>query len=291
MKVFISADIEGCCGVFSNIETHKNEAVYAPFAKQMTKEVLAVCEAAHEAGADEIVVKDGHGDASNIDPLQMPSYVTLIRGKSGHPYNMMFGLDPTFDAVLYVGYHAAAGCPEFAVSHTSTGNSLYITLNGKRMSEFMLNSFTAASLGVPVAFISGDEAICAAAKELVPEISLLVYLSQKPRVDTLKELADITGMSRARLALALQKLSMKEFIQTGEQADVVLLAAAEPVLAELGTARKDYEMAKYAGFSEEEMIQYAFLSNRIKENICRVLKKEDMQVTARKKKKSKVPRV
>ena len=109
MKVFISADIEGCCGVFSNIETHKNEAVYAPFAKQMTKEVLAVCEAAHEAGADEIVVKDGHGDASNIDPLQMPSYVTLIRGKSGHPYNMMFGLDPTFDAVLYVGYHAAAG--------------------------------------------------------------------------------------------------------------------------------------------------------------------------------------
>ena len=164
MKVFISADIEGCCGVFSNIETHKNEAVYAPFAKQMTKEVLAVCEAAHEAGADEIVVKDGHGDASNIDPLQMPSYVTLIRGKSGHPYNMMFGLDPTFDAVLYVGYHAAAGCPEFAVSHTSTGNSLYITLNGKRMSEFMLNSFTAASLGVPVAFISGDEAICAAAR-------------------------------------------------------------------------------------------------------------------------------
>ena len=125
----------------------------------------------------------------------------------------------------------------------------------------------------------------------LPEISLLVYLSQKPRVDTLKELADITGMSRARLALALQKLSMKEFIQTGEQADVVLLAAAEPVLAELGTARKDYEMAKYAGFSEEEMIQYAFLSNRIKENICRVLKKEDMQVTARKKKKPKAPRV
>ena len=39
------------------------------------------------------------------------------------------------------------------------------------MSEFMLNSFTAASLGVPVAFISGDEAICAAAKELVPEIA------------------------------------------------------------------------------------------------------------------------
>ena len=198
MKVFISADIEGCCGVFSNIETHKNEAVYAPFAKQMTKEVLAVCEAAHEAGADEIVVKDGHGDASNIDPLQMPSYVTLIRGKSGHPYNMMFGLDPTFDAVLYVGYHAAAGCPEFAVSHTSTGNSLYITLNGKRMSEFMLNSFTAASLGVPVAFISGDEAICAAAKELVPEIRPSAESGTQPSAARRKRSWKSSGSRRRR---------------------------------------------------------------------------------------------
>ena len=81
-------------------------------------------------------------------------------------------------------------------------------------------------------------------------------------------------------------------MQTGWNENRALLrgtAAAEPVLAELGTARKDYEMAKYAGFSEEEMIQYAFLSNRIKENICRVLKKEDMQVTARKRKSRKPP--
>ena len=41
----------------------------------------------------QVVVRDGHGDASNIDPLRMPDYVTLIRGKSGHPYNMMYGID------------------------------------------------------------------------------------------------------------------------------------------------------------------------------------------------------
>ena len=69
MKLFISADIEGCAGVALAYETHKNEAAYGEFAKQMTKEVVAVCEAAHEAGADEIVVKDGHGDATNIDPV------------------------------------------------------------------------------------------------------------------------------------------------------------------------------------------------------------------------------
>ena len=140
MKLFISADIEGCAGVALAYETHKNEAAYGEFAKQMTKEVVAACEAAREAGADEIVVKDGHGDATNIDPLCMPDYVTLIRGKSGHPYNMMSGLDDSFDGVMYIGYHAPAGNPGFAISHTSTGNSLYIRLNGSCMSEFMLNS-------------------------------------------------------------------------------------------------------------------------------------------------------
>ena len=92
MKLFISADIEGCAGVALTDETHKKESVYQRFAEEMTEEVVAACEAAHEAGADEIVVKDGHGDASNIDPLKMPEYVTLIRGKSGHPYNMMYGI-------------------------------------------------------------------------------------------------------------------------------------------------------------------------------------------------------
>ena len=112
MKLFISADIEGCAGVALTDETHKKESVYQRFAEEMTEEVVAACEAAHEAGADEIVVKDGHGDASNIDPLKMPEYVTLIRGKSGHPYNMMYGIDDSYDGVLYLGYHAPAGDPK-----------------------------------------------------------------------------------------------------------------------------------------------------------------------------------
>ena len=171
MKLFISADIEGCAGVALTDETHKKESVYQRFAEEMTEEVVAACEAAHEAGADEIVVKDGHGDASNIDPLKMPEYVTLIRGKSGHPYNMMYGIDDSYDGVLYLGYHAPAGDPNFSISHTSTGNSLYIHLNGKVMSECMLNSYTAASHHVPVLFLSGDEEICRQAKELIPGIT------------------------------------------------------------------------------------------------------------------------
>ncbi|MFA7118426.1 MAG: M55 family metallopeptidase, partial [Sphaerochaetaceae bacterium] len=94
--------------------------------------------------------------------------------KSGHPYNMMWGLDDSFDGVLYIGYHAPAGDPNFTLSHTSTGNSLYLRLNGSSMSEFLLNSYTAASLDVPVLFISGDERICTLAKDLVPGITTVV---------------------------------------------------------------------------------------------------------------------
>ena len=171
MKLFISADIEGCSGTTLSAETHKEEACYRQFADRMTEEVRTVCLAALEAGADEIVVKDGHGDATNIDFMRMPKGVKLIRGKSGHPYNMMFGLDVTFDGVLFVGYHSPAGSSESPLSHTSTGASNFITLNGKVMSEFMLNTYTAAMLGVPVLFLSGDQGICDQAKEMIPAIT------------------------------------------------------------------------------------------------------------------------
>ncbi|MFR4439779.1 MAG: glycosyltransferase [Hungatella sp.] len=106
------------------------------------------------------------------------------------------------------------------------------------------------------------------------ELSLLTYLNLNPQINTLKELADITNMSRSRLALALQKLTMKELIKMEDQTKAILLPAAQPVLEDLGTVQKDYDTARYAGFSEEEMIQYAYFSNRIKENIQYVLKRK-----------------
>ena len=57
MKIFISADIEGCAGLSFTDETHKNESVYQRYAEEMTYEVVAVCEAAHAAGATAIVVR------------------------------------------------------------------------------------------------------------------------------------------------------------------------------------------------------------------------------------------
>ena len=84
-------------------------------------------------------------------------------------------------------------------------------------------------------------------------------------------------MSRSRLALALKKLTLKELIRTEDQVNAVLLAAAEPILMDLGRAQQDFELARFAGFQEEELIQYAYFSNRIKKNIQHVLKKEGVK--------------
>lgn len=111
------------------------------------------------------------------------------------------------------------------------------------------------------------------------ETTLLLYLSQKPQVKTLKELSDIVSMSRSRLALTLQKFIVKELIQVEEQVNISLLPGAEPVLADLAAAQRDYDEARFAGFGEEELIQYAYLSNRIKENIKNVLQRENVKVT------------
>lgn len=170
MKIFISADIEGVAGSTFKEECRMGNEEYKEFAKQMTREVLAACQGAFEAGASEILVKDGHGQANNIDFFQMPEGVRLIRGKSGDPYNMMYGLDDSFHAVIFIGYHAGAGSSGSPLSHTSTGATNYIRINGLEASEFLINSYTAETNGVPVVFLSGDEEICRQAREINPNI-------------------------------------------------------------------------------------------------------------------------
>ena len=52
MKVFLSADMEGTCGVVSWPETERTTPFdYSPAQKQMTRVVAAACQGALSAGA------------------------------------------------------------------------------------------------------------------------------------------------------------------------------------------------------------------------------------------------
>lgn len=157
VKVYISADLEGITGVSKWEETHKGTADYERYREQMTKEVVAACKGAVEAGADTILVKDAHEDGKNLIHSMLPKEVKVISGWSNHPYNMLEGLDDSFDAVLFIGYHSGASSNGTPLAHTLDPDKIReIYINGERADEFLINAYTAYMLGVPVVAVTGD---------------------------------------------------------------------------------------------------------------------------------------
>lgn len=173
MKVFLSADMEGTCGIVAWPETERSTPMdYTPYQRQMTREVAAACRGALKGGAELVMVKDAHDSARNIDPAQLPRGIQIHRSWSGDPLSMMTGLDrDAYGAVFFTGYHAWAGSPGNPLSHTMNGRNDHVTLNGAPCSEFLINAYTAGYYGVPVALLTGDRALCDAARELIPAIT------------------------------------------------------------------------------------------------------------------------
>lgn len=176
MKLYLSADIEGVACVAAASETDLAQVgESAPFRAQMTAEVQAACDGAFAAGASEVVVKDAHGSGRNIDPHRLTApagcALQLIRGWSGHPLGMVQELDASFAGLLCVGFHSAAGSDGSPLAHTVSGRLLArVLLNGEPASEFRLHALAAAELGVPVRFVSGDQALCEEAQAAVDGI-------------------------------------------------------------------------------------------------------------------------
>lgn len=171
-KLFISADIEGTAGIVNWNETERTMPhEYDYFANQMTREVSAACEGAHDAGVEQIVVKDAHDSARNLNPAKLPEYANIFRGWSRHPYSMMTGLDSTFEGVVFTGYHSAAQMTGNPLSHTMNTQNNYVKINGQLAPELMINSLTASSLGVPVYCVCGDRGLCEWLNGINPNIA------------------------------------------------------------------------------------------------------------------------
>ena len=159
MKVYISVDIEGVAGITHWNEADRTHPDYPEFREQMTREAVAAIEGAEAAGATEIWVKDAHDSGRNLITSQLPAGINLIRSWAGHPLCMVQELDGTFDAVLMIGYHSAAGSEANALAHTLSLMPALIKINGTVASEFRIHALASAMLGVPTVFVSGDEGL------------------------------------------------------------------------------------------------------------------------------------
>ncbi len=177
IKVFISVDMEGIAGVVSGRECSSSGPDYEYFRRLMTEEASAAVQGALDAGAVEVVVRDGHGAKTNILPGLLHKKARLMRGVTPHPENMMLGIDESFDAVVFIGYHAKAGTDGGVVAHTSSGNVIDLSINGVSLPEAGYNALIAGLHEVPVVFLSGDDWICRQAQDLFDGVA--VYETKK----------------------------------------------------------------------------------------------------------------
>lgn len=234
-KLFLSCDIEGTCGIANWQETNTNNEYSPYFLKQMSNEVSSACNGAIKAGFGDIVVKDAHDSARNIYPDMLPLEAKIIRDWTKHPYCMMAGIDETFDAAAFTGYHSAAGTNGNPLAHTMNLSVAKVTINGMVASEFVMNAYTAAYVGVPTVFLSGDEALCESAKVLVPEITTVAVSS---------------GMYGGSKSMHPQKACelIKEKIAEALSKDVSKCLIKLPEKFEVTVSHKDYLKAYKASF-------------------------------------------
>ena len=168
-KIYISVDMEGISGVVGDDQTSAGGAEYNRSRKLMAEDANAAIRGAFEGGATEVVVNDSHGSQRNLLPEDLDPRARLI-SHSFKRHGMVEGLDETFDAVLFVGYHAKADSPRGLFAHTGSGVVKDVQVNGKSAGEGGLNTLMAQWFGVPVVLITGDDVAVEQQKEWTPGI-------------------------------------------------------------------------------------------------------------------------
>lgn len=168
MRVLISADMEGTCGVSSWVHVQAPEVTsadqpastteYERFRKQMTAEVNAAIEGAFAGGASAVIVNDSHDGQRNIliEELNLIHGAQYISG-ADKLYGMMQGIDQDIDAVIYTGYHAKAGTVGAPLAHTWNGWVHDVRLNGVSTGEFGINAAIAGAFDARVIMVAGDD--------------------------------------------------------------------------------------------------------------------------------------
>ena len=167
-KIFISVDMEGITGVVQPAQLAPTGFEYSRAREWMTGEAKAAIEGARAGGATGFVLADSHGNAQNLLIDQLPDQVRIVRGFP-RPLSMMQGIDESFAAAIFIGYHASEMTPDSVRGHTfSSAKLLGVTLNGVEMSEGMFNAAIAGHFGVPVVFVSGDRKAVEQVQKIAP---------------------------------------------------------------------------------------------------------------------------
>jgi D-amino peptidase len=177
-KVFISVDMEGITGVVQPAQLGPTGFEYGRAREWMTAEARAAIEGARAAGATTFVLGDSHGNAQSLLIDQLPDDVRVVRGFP-RPLSMMQGIDASFGAAVFIGYHASEMTVDAVRGHTfSSAKLLGVSLNGTEVSEGLFNAAIAAHFGVPVVFVSGDRKTIEQMRSAIPALTGAIVKEQ-----------------------------------------------------------------------------------------------------------------
>jgi D-amino peptidase len=137
----------------------------------MSLEVRAAIDGAREAGVTHVLVNDSHSSMRNVEWDELPSDARMIYGNR-KPFSMSEGIDESFGAAFFTGYHAAVGVANGTLGHTYSPETLYnVRVNGIACSEALLNAGVLGTYGVGVALVTGDRATVEDAQRHFPGVT------------------------------------------------------------------------------------------------------------------------
>jgi D-amino peptidase len=171
VRVHVISDLEGVAGISKWEQTGAGEPLFEEARRLYTEEINAAVRGARAAGATEIVVMDCHGAGkgytfNNLLPELLDAGCDFVVQEEWTGYTDF--LEQGCDAALFVGMHARAGTPDGVLNHTVSGREWQnLWFNEVPVGETGINAALCGTWGCPVLLVTGDDATCREAKELL----------------------------------------------------------------------------------------------------------------------------
>lgn len=168
MKIYIFVDMEGISGISGGGYVSEDHRLYQTGRKFYTWDINACVKGCIEAGAESVIVRDGHSCGQHAILEELDPRAELIQGDSG--LQRMPGLGECAGLIL-LGYHAMAGTTGALLEHTMSSRGIQnIWLNGRQAGEIALDAGIASDHGIPTIMVSGDDYACSEAREFIPGV-------------------------------------------------------------------------------------------------------------------------
>jgi D-amino peptidase len=203
MKIYLYTDLEGVAGVDRWDDRRSDRPIIVRRQREMYEllmgEVNAAADGAFAGGAKSVLLVQGHGDSVVYELAD--ERLEVVKGAAYPTWLPELGAE--FAAAFYVGSHARYGTPGATLAHTFCFEEhRQWRLCGREIGEFGAFAAIAGANGVPVVLATGDDRLCAEARELVPEI-------ETAQVKTALALHCARHLSRGRAREAVRMAALR----------------------------------------------------------------------------------